>query len=158
MRPKSCQHLCLMIPVVSSQTLETVKSTRSSVAPISINWKQTENPLLRVPERLGCKPPEAWALNFPRMPDCPIILLFRNAGIARYRLSFRPAYEVIEGVNCSRWTTLEPWGPVWMAERSEIEQHSHASAGPAAMCESFSDEGISKSVRSVGRVCNDILR
>ena len=91
------------------------------------------------------------------MPDCPIILLTGDAGVSRNRLSFRPARQVVEGVNCGRWATLKLRGSVRMAERTKIEEHRHASPGLTGMNQSSAHEGISEPMRAVGRVRDDIL-
>lgn len=108
-------------------------------------------------ERLSCKPPEAWAFHLPRMPHGPVILLFRNAGIAGHRLSFRPAGQVIEGVNCGRRTSLKPRRAVRVTQRAQIEQHRHASPGLAGMDESPAQKRVPEPMGPVGWVGDNVL-
>jgi len=113
--------------------------------------------VFRLAERLGCNPPEGWTLHLSRMPHGPIILLLCNAGILRHRLSFRPACQVIQGIDCGRRTSQKPRRSVRMAKRPKIEQHRHGSPGLASMDEGPAYERISEPMCAIGRVCDNVL-
>lgn len=91
------------------------------------------------------------------MPYRPIILLLSNASLIRAGFSSGPANQLIEGIDGS-WRGLgEFLHPVGMAERTQIQEHRHASAGLAAMDEGSAHKEVGKAVGAIGRVRDDVL-
>ena len=109
-------------------------------------------------ERLCGQPPEGRSVYLSRMPDGPIILLLRDAGIARYSLSFRPAGQVIQGIDRGRRATLEPRRSIWVTQRAQIEQHRHTAPGLAGMDESPAQKRVPEPMGPVGWVRDNVLR
>ena len=91
------------------------------------------------------------------MPHRPIILLLRDTGLARTGFSSGPANQLIEGINGSRWGLGEFLHPVGMAERPEIEEHRHASAGLLTMDEGAAHKKVGKPVGAIRWVRDDVL-
>jgi len=91
------------------------------------------------------------------MPHRPVVLLPCDAGLTRHWFSFRPACQLIKGVYRGWRTTLEPRRSVWIAERTKVEQHRHASPSLAGMNERSANESISEPMGAVRRVRDDVL-
>src|SRR6056297_3068617 len=101
-------------------------------------WEAKRNPRFRggcsaLAELLGGEPPESRPLYLPRPPYGPVILLPCDTGITGHRFPFRPACQLIEGIDRSRRTTLEPRRPVRVTQRPKVKQHRHAAPGIAGM-------------------------
>ena len=126
--------------------------------PLPFRGKQKRAPLQRALfERFRGKPPECRALDFPRMPHCPVILLLSDASLSRAGLACGPANQLIKGIDGAWWSLGEFLRAVGITERTKVQEHRHASAGLLAMDEGSTDEGVCKSVGAIGRVGDDVL-
>ena len=78
------------------------------------------------------------------MPDSPVVLLLCDASLIGAGFSSGPANELIEGIDGSRRGLREFLHPVGVTERTQIQEHRHASAGLVAMDESAAHKEVGR--------------
>ena len=91
------------------------------------------------------------------MPYRPVILLLRDAGLARAGFSSGPANELIQGIDGSWWGLGEFLCPVGITQGAQIQEHRHASASLLTMDEGTAHKEVGKSVGAIGRIGDDVL-
>lgn len=121
-----------------------------------LSWDAKRNPLSRVSERSGRKPPEGWSLGSLRVPDGPVILRLSNPVSRTSPASSWPARELIEGIKCGRRASLKSRRTVWIAKRAKIEKHRHAAALFTCVDDSLAQKGVSEPVCAVRWVGHNI--